>query len=143
LYACESWTPTADIEKRIQATVMKCVRKLLGILYKEHVTNEVVRDKIRQAIGSYKELLDIVKRQKLRWYGHVMRLEGRGKTILQGPVQGRRRRGRQRKRWEDNIKEWTGLKLCNAMRKAENKEEWTEMVANSSVVPLWSTRLRE
>ena len=29
------------------------------------------------------------------------------KTILQGTAQGGRRRGRQRKRWEDNIKEWT------------------------------------
>ena len=45
--------------------------------------------------------------RSLRW--NVTRSSGLAKTILQGTVQGGRRRGRQRKRWEDNIKEWTGL----------------------------------
>ena len=43
--------------------------------------------------------------------------------ILQGTGQGGRRRGRQKKRWEDNVTEWTGLKLGEALRKAENREE--------------------
>ena len=34
LYACESWTLTADLEKRIQATEMRCFRNILGITYK-------------------------------------------------------------------------------------------------------------
>ena len=34
------------------------------------------------------------------------------KTILQGTVKGERRQGRQRKRWEDNIREWTGLEFA-------------------------------
>ena len=37
--------------------------------------------------------------------GHISRSSGLAKTILQGEMEGRRRRGRQRKRWEDNIKE--------------------------------------
>ena len=53
--------------------------------------------------------LSSVKRRKLKRYGHVTRSSGLAKTVLQGTVQGGRRRGRQRKRWEDNIKEWTGL----------------------------------
>ena len=53
--------------------------------------------------------LTSVKRRKLKWYGHVTRSSGLAMTILQGTVQGGRRRGRQRKRWEDNIKEWAGL----------------------------------
>ena len=42
LYACESWTLTAETEKRIQAMEMKCLRKLLGITYRDHITNEEV-----------------------------------------------------------------------------------------------------
>ena len=61
--------------------------------------------------------------------------------ILQGTVQGGRRRGRQKKRWEDNITEWTGLKLGEALRKAENREEWRTVVARSSLVPQRSNRL--
>ena len=46
LYACESWTLTADLEKRTQAFEMRCYRRLLNISYKGHVANEEVRRKI-------------------------------------------------------------------------------------------------
>ena len=105
LYACESWTLTADLEKRMQAFEMRCYRRLLqrllNISYKDHVTNE--------EIGEYDELLTLVKKRKLRWLGHVSRSSSLAKTILQGTVKGKRKRGRQKKRWEDTIKEWTGM----------------------------------
>ena len=111
LYACESWTLTAELERRTQAFEMRCYRGLLNISYKDHVTNEEVRRKIQSAIGEYDELLTLVKKRKLRWFGHVSRLSGLAKTILQGTVKGKRKRGRQKKRWEDNIKELTGMDL--------------------------------
>ena len=135
LYACESWTLTADTERRIQACEMRCFRKLLCISYKDHITNEEVRNRIRQANGPYEDLLTTVKKRKLKWYGHVSRSSGLAKTILQGTVQGGRRRGRQRKRWEDNIPEWTGLKLSNTLRIADNRREWRELAYKSSVAP--------
>ena len=42
LYACESWTLTAELEKRIQAFEMRCYQRLLNISYKDHVTNQEV-----------------------------------------------------------------------------------------------------
>ena len=51
LYACESWTLTAEPQRRIQAMEMRCYRKILLISYKDHVTNEEVRAKIHQAFG--------------------------------------------------------------------------------------------
>ena len=50
LYACESWTLTAELEKRMQAFEMKCYRRLLNISYKDHVTNKEVRSKVQAAI---------------------------------------------------------------------------------------------
>ena len=50
---------------------MRCSRKILLISYKDHVTNEEVRAKIQQAIGQHEDLLTIIKRHKLKWYGHV------------------------------------------------------------------------
>ena len=70
LYACESRTLTAELQRRIQAMEMRCYNKTLRISYKDHVTNEDVRAKIQQAIGPHKDLLTIVKRRKLQWYGH-------------------------------------------------------------------------
>ena len=46
-------------------------RKILRISYKDRVTNEEVRAKIQQAIGPHEDLLTIVKRRRLQWYGHV------------------------------------------------------------------------
>ena len=121
LYACESWTLTAELEKRTQAFEMRCYRRLLNISYKDHVTNEEVRKKIQAAIREYNELLTLVKKRKLRWFCHVSRSSGLAKTILQGTVKGKRKRDRQKKRWEDNIKERTGMDFASSTRAAENR----------------------
>ena len=142
LDACESWTLTAEIQRRIQVMEMRCYLKILHISYKDHVTNEEVCAKIQQAIGPHEDLT-IVKRRKLQWYGHVSRSLGLAKTILQGTVKGGRRQGGQRKRWEDNIREWTGLEFGKSRRAVENREKWRKLVAKSSVVPQRPSRLRD
>ena len=70
---------------------MSCYQKILGISYKDLVINGEVRAKIQQAIGPHEDLLTIVKRGKLQWYGHVSRSSGLAKSILQGTVKGGRR----------------------------------------------------
>ena len=143
LYACESWTLLAELKKRIQAMETRCNRKILRISNKDHVTNEEVCAKIQQAIGPHENLLTNAKRRKLQWYGHLSRSLGLAETILQGTVKGGRRQGRQRKRWKDNIREWTGLEFAKSQRAVENREKWRKLVAKSSVVPLRPSRLRD
>ena len=58
LYACESWTLTAEIKKRTHSFEMRCYRKLLNISYKDHVTNEEVSIKSQAAIGLYDKIPD-------------------------------------------------------------------------------------
>ena len=65
---------------------MRCYLSLLNISYKDHATNEDVRKKIQAAIGENDELQTMVKKRKLRWFGHVSRSSGLAKTILQGTV---------------------------------------------------------
>ena len=100
---------------------MSFYRKILHISYKDHVTNEEVRAKIQQETGPHEDLLIIVKRRKLQWYGHVSHSSGPAKTILQGTVKGGRRQGRQKKRWEDNIREWTGLEFAESQLRKMGK----------------------
>ena len=128
LYACESWTLTAELQRRIQAMEMRCYCKILHISYEDHITNEEVRAKIQQAIGPHEDLLTIVKRCKLQWYGHVARSLGLAKTLLQGTVKGGRRQGRQKKRWEYNIREWTGLEVAESQRAVQNRGKWRKLV---------------
>ena len=93
------WTSIADSNPDLRSIVVSILR----ISCTDHVTDEEVRAKIQQAIGPHEDLLTIVKRCTLQWYGHASRSSGLAKTILQGTVKGGRRQGGQRKRWEDNI----------------------------------------
>ena len=77
---------------------MRCYRKILRMSCKDHVINEEVCAKVQQAIGPHEDLLTIVKRRKLKWYGHVSHSSSLAKTILQGTVKGGRRQGGQKKR---------------------------------------------
>ena len=97
--------------------------------------------KFQRATGPHEDLLTIVKRRKLQWY--VSCSSGLAKTILQGTVKRGRRLGRQRKRWEDSIREWTGLESGRSQRAVENREKWRKLVAKSSVVPQQLSRLRD
>ena len=85
LYICESWTLTAELES-LQAFEVRCYRRPLNISCKDHVANEEVRRKIQAAIGEYDELMTLVKKRKLRWFGHVSRSSGLAKAILQSTV---------------------------------------------------------
>ena len=143
LYACESWTLTAKLERRIQALVMRCYRRLLNISYKDHVKKEEIRYRIQNAIGVHNYLLTMVKTSKLRCYGHISTSSGISKTILEGTVNWARRRGRLNKRWQENIKEWTWMAFGDFQRATEDRSGWKGIVATSSVVPRPPPRLRD
>ena len=67
---------------------MRCYCKILYISYKDHITIFEICAKIQQAIGPHEDLMTIVKRCKLKWYGHASLSSGLAKTILQGTVKG-------------------------------------------------------
>ena len=46
-----------------------------------------------------------------------------------------RRQGRQKKKWEDNIRQWTGLDFAKSQRAMEKREKWRKLVVKSSMVP--------
>ena len=94
----------------------------------QRYANEDVRNRVRAAIRPHDDLLSIVKARKLRWYGHVTRATGLANTIIQGTVPGDRRRGRPKKCWHDNIKEWTELPLAKTLRLAEDKDGWRKII---------------
>ena len=135
LYGCEAWTILAETEKKVQAFENKCLRKLLGIHYWEHKTNEFVRHKVTSILGPQETLLQMIKRRKLAWFGHVARHDSLTKTVLQGTVEGGRRRGRQRKSWTDNIREWTELSMPDLLTTAQNRADWRRKSYSSLMAP--------
>ena len=127
LCACESWTLTTELQRKLQAMKMRCYHKILCISYKDHVTNKEVCAKIRQAIGPHEDLLSIVKGCTLQWYSHVSHSSGLTKTILQSTMKGGRRQGRQRKRWKDNVgngQAWRSPSPRGQWRTGKNGGNW-------------------
>ena len=102
----------------------KCTRKLLRFSYLEHKTNDWVRSKISFLVGPQEHLLATVKRRKLAWFGHVTRHDNLSKTILHSTLEGGRRRGRQRKCWMDNIREWTSLPVPELLTMSCYRKHW-------------------
>ena len=119
---------------------IKSCRKILRTSHtKTTLPNEEVCAKIQEAIGPHEDLLTIVKRHKLQRYGHVSRSSGLAKIILPARHSERgRRQGRQRKRWEDNIKVRQVPEGSGEQGKMEEK-----LVAKSFVVPQRPSWLRD
>ena len=95
LYGCETWTLNAEMEKRINAFEMNCMRRLLQVHYTSHTPNKQIRELMISYIGEHEHILTIVKRRQLTWFGHVTRWKGSlENTMLQGGTDGSRKRGR-------------------------------------------------
>ena len=69
LYAHESWTLTAELQRRLQAMEISCYHKILCVSYRDHITNKEVHAKTQQAVGPHEDHLTIIKKCKLQWYG--------------------------------------------------------------------------
>ena len=114
---------------------MRCYLRTLNFTYKDHVTNEDVRNKIRDAISKHDDLFSTVKKHELRRYDHIPRASGMTKTILQGTVKGTRRRVRQRKMRGDNIKDGAGQEFGEFVRAVKDRVRWRRIVETLSMMP--------
>src|SRR6218665_1321693 len=83
---------------KIEAFEMKCIRRILKVSWTQKTTNEWVLETAEMERG----LLDMIKRRKLSYFGHVMRKAG--DCLKKESMQ-----GRSRMRWMDNMEEWTGM----------------------------------
>ena len=130
MYGCESWTINEESKRRIEAFEMWCLRRILMISWMDRVTNQEV---LRRAGKDTKTLYQNICRRKLKFAGHIIRgSSGMMCTnIIEGAIEGRRSRGRQRKGWFDNIKEWMNVdSYGKAKRRMEDKrgyKRWSSM----------------
>lgn len=66
LYARETWTLTAEIQRRIEELETRCCRRILGISYLDRIANEESKRTITAALGPHEDLLTIVKKRKMK-----------------------------------------------------------------------------
>merc|ERR1711911_198203 len=88
--------------------------------WKQKMSNAQVLEKF----NTKRQLLDIVKRRKMCYFGHIKRHDSIIKDILEGKVEGRRGRGRPRAAWPDNIRSWADCSLAECTRRARDRGLW-------------------
>ena len=127
LYGCETWTLNSSDTKKLQAFGMKCLRKMLNISWRDHITNKEVA-----ARASRKEafIVDIVQHRQHTWLGHVLRMKGNRlpKMSLQAHAHNTRYRGRPRKNWIDAVLEGSSLEVKAAVHIAHDRELWRSCI---------------
>ena len=112
---------------------MGWLRRIIGRSKRDKIRNE----QTRKDLEAEETVVERIRRRRLRWYGHVRRMEG-GRlpnAALHGHVEGERSRGRQRKTWMDNIKEdlqERGTDLTKIGDIVRNREDWRGFIRASS-----------
>jgi hypothetical protein len=102
LYGSECWPVTGKHERMLHAMEMRMLRWAHGVTRLDHIRNDEIRQAFKVAPIQQK-----MREARLRWFGHVARASGdsvAGRALEINP-EGRRRRGRPRKRWQDCLRE--------------------------------------
>ena len=102
MYGCESWTIKKAEYQRIDAFELWCWRRLLRVPWTARRSNQSILKEISPGCS----VEGLTLKLKLQSFGHLMRrADSLEKTLMLGKMEGRRRRGRQRMRWLDGIRD--------------------------------------
>ena len=128
LYGCETWTISKVMRDRLEAAEMWLLRRMLRIPWTAKMTNEEVRERA----GVKREVIATIRARQLNFLGHILRENKLEKLTLQGKIEGRRARGRQRMKYMDSLlkdnNRISGMR--ELMRLAEDRKSWRSMIAH-------------
>jgi len=134
IYASETWKSTARIRQQLDVFHHRNLRKILGITWKDHVTNMEVLSRTGQ-----RRLQDIVAERRLRMAGHIIRMPpGRpaNHAMSWTPRGSGRRRGRPTKTWRSTFKEDLvdrGVDWNSVRAVATDRSRWRTLAAHCPV----------
>ena len=124
MYGCERWTLKKAEHWRIDAFELWCSRRLLRVPWTARSSQSILKE-----ISPEYSLEGLMLKLKLRYFGHLLRrADSLEKTLFLRKIEGRRRRGRQRTRWLDDIIDSTDMSLSKLREMVKGREAWRAAV---------------
>ena len=119
MYGCDSWTIKRSESQRTDAFELWCWRRLLRVPWAAKRSNQSILKEINPEYSLEGLML------KLQYFGHLTpRANSLEKTLMLGKSEGKRRRGRQRMRWLDDITDSTDMRMSKLRETVKNREVW-------------------
>ena len=120
MYGCESWAIKKAQHQRTDAFKLCCGR-LLRVPWTARRSNQLILKEINPEYS----LEGLTLKLKLQYFGLlVQKANFLEKTLMVGKTEGKRRRGRQRVRWLDGIRDWMNISLRELRGRVKAREAW-------------------
>ena len=133
-YGCESWTMKKAEHRRIDAFELWCWRRLLRVPWTARRSNQSILKEISPGICLERMMLKL----KLQYFGHLMRrVDSLEKTLMLGGIGGRRRRGRPRMGWLDDITYSMNASLRELWELVMDREAWRATIHGATKSQTW------
>jgi hypothetical protein len=110
VYGCETWSLTLREEHKLRVFENRVLRRIFGPRKEKHESWRKLHNDELHCLYSSTNIVKVIKSRRMRWVGHMARMEGKRGVyrVSIGRSEGRRPLGRPRRRWEDNI--WMDLR---------------------------------